>query len=48
MRRYPKLGIVLAAIGVALTLWLLIAARVASEAGLAPLSGPLPWSIFGG
>ena len=48
MRRYPKIGIALAVVGVVLTLWLLIAARVAGAAGLAPLSGPLPWSIFGG
>lgn len=48
MRRYPRLGIALAVVGVALTLWLLIAARLAASAGLAPLSGPLPWSIFGG
>jgi len=48
MRRYPKLGVALAAVGVGLTLWLLIAARVAANSGLAPLSGPLPWSIFGG
>ncbi len=48
MRRYPKLAVALAAVGVALTLWLLVAARVAAEAGLAPLSGPLPWSLFGG
>ena len=48
MRRYPKIGIALAVVGVVLTLWLLIAARVAAAAGLAPLSGPLPWSIFGG
>ncbi len=48
MRRYPRLGVALAAVGIALTIWLLIAARVAAAAGLAPLSGPLPWSIFGG
>jgi len=48
MRRYPKLGIALAVVGAALTLWLLIAARFAASSGLAPLSGPLPWSIFGG
>ena len=47
MRRYPKLGVALAVIGVALTLWLLIGARLAADSGLAPLSGPLPWSIFG-
>jgi hypothetical protein len=48
MRRYPKLGVALAAVGIALTLWLLIAARISAAAGLAPLSGPLPWSVFGG
>lgn len=48
MRRYPKLGVALAVVGVALTLWLLIAARLAASSGLTPLSGPLPWSIFGG
>ena len=48
MRRYPKLGVALAAAGIALTIWLLIAARVSAAAGLTPLSGPLPWSIFGG
>jgi len=48
LRRYPKVGIALAAIGVALTVWLLIAARLAVDAGVTPLSGPLPWSISGG
>ena len=48
MRRYPKVGVALAVIGVALTLWLLVAARLAVDVGLSPLSGPLPWSIFSG
>ncbi len=46
IRRYPKTAVALAAAGLALTLWLLVAARLSAQAGLAPLSGPLPWSIF--
>ena len=47
MRRYPALGGVLAAIGVALSLWLLVAGHAAGTAGLSPPAGPLPWSILG-
>lgn len=48
MRRLPGLGIALAAIGVALSLWILVAGHLAPAAGLSPPAGPLPWSILGG
>ena len=47
MRKLPAVGIALAAIGILLSLWLLIAGHLAQDAGLSPPAGPLPWSIFG-
>ena len=47
MRKLPALGIALAAVGILLSLWLLIAGHLAQDAGLSPPAGPLPWSIFG-
>ncbi len=48
LRRYPRIGVALAVVGLVMTMWLLVAARLAAQSGVAPLSGPLPWSIFGG
>lgn len=47
MRRLPGLGIALAAVGVALSIWILIAGHLAPDAGISPPVGPLPWSILG-
>ena len=47
MRRLPGLGVALSAVGVTLTLWLLVAGHLAPDAGLSPPAGPLPWSILG-
>lgn len=47
MRRLPALGLALSAVGLALTLWLLVAGHLATDAGLSPPAGPLPWSILG-
>ncbi|MSX02995.1 MAG: hypothetical protein F2813_07535 [Actinobacteria bacterium] len=48
LRRYPRTGVALAAVGALLTVWLLIAGYAAADVGVAPLTGPLPWSVFGG
>jgi hypothetical protein len=47
MRRLPVLGIVLAAVGIALSLWLLVTGHLGAGAGISPPVGPLPWSLFG-
>jgi hypothetical protein len=44
LRRLPRAGPVLAAVTVAASVWLLVAARVDSGAGVAPAHGPLPWA----
>jgi hypothetical protein len=44
MRRLPRTGRALAALTVAASVWLLVAARFDGDAGLAPPAGPLPWS----
>jgi hypothetical protein len=43
-RRFPRTGAVLAALTVAATVWVLVAARVDSNAGVAPPRGALPWT----
>jgi hypothetical protein len=43
LRRFPRTGRALAAITLVASLWLLVAARVDGDAGLAPPRGPLPW-----
>ena len=44
LRRFPRIGTVLAVLSVAATVWVLVAARVDSDAGVAPPRGPLPWT----
>jgi hypothetical protein len=43
-RRFPRAGAVLAALTVAATVWVLVAARVDGDAGVAPPRGALPWT----
>jgi hypothetical protein len=43
LRRLPRTGRALAALTIAASVWLLVAARVDAGAGLAPPAGPLPW-----
>jgi len=43
LRRVPRTGRVLAALTIAASVWLLVAARLDGGAGLAPPAGPLPW-----
>jgi hypothetical protein len=43
LRRLPRAGRALAAVTLLASLWLLVAARTAGDAGLAPPAGPLPW-----
>ena len=47
LRRYTRLGVVLALIGVALTIWMLAAPRLSDRAAVSPPAGPVPWSIVG-
>lgn len=47
LRRFPAAGTALAALGVALSLWLLVAGHLAASAGVSPPAGPLPWSLLG-
>ena len=44
LRRFPRTGSALAALTLAATVWVLIAARVDDSAGVAPPRGPLPWT----
>ncbi len=46
LRRYERLGMALALVGVALTIWMLAAPRLSDRAAVSPPSGPVPWSIF--
>jgi hypothetical protein len=43
LRRFPRAGRALAALTLLATVWVLVAARVDSGAGVAPPRGPLPW-----
>jgi hypothetical protein len=43
-RRFPRTGAALAALTLAATLWVLVAARVDDATGLAPPRGSLPWT----
>ena len=43
-RRFPRTGAALAALTLAATLWVLVAARVDHSAGVAPPRGALPWT----
>jgi hypothetical protein len=44
LRRFPRSGAALAVLTVAATVWLLVAVRVDTHAGVAPPHGPLPWA----
>jgi hypothetical protein len=44
LRRFPRIGTLLAVLTVAATVWVLVAVRVDSDAGVAPPRGPLPWT----
>lgn len=48
LRRRPRLGLALALVGVSLTVWVLVAARLDAGAGVSPVRGPLPWAAAGG
>jgi hypothetical protein len=43
-RRFPRTGVVLATLTLAMTVWVLVAVRVDDSAGVAPLRGALPWT----
>jgi hypothetical protein len=43
-RRFPRTGAVLAALSLALTVWVLVAPRVDDGTGVAPPRGALPWT----
>ena len=47
LRRHRGLAIVLAAIGIVLSVWMLAGARLGDDAGLSPVPGPVPWSALG-
>ena len=44
LRRFPRTGSALAALTLAATVWVLVAARADDSAGVAPPRGPLPWT----
>jgi hypothetical protein len=44
LRRFPRTGALLAALSVALTVWVLVAPRVDGDTGVAPPQGALPWT----
>jgi hypothetical protein len=44
LRRFPRTGTLLAALTLAITVWVLVAARVDGDAGVAPARGALPWT----
>jgi hypothetical protein len=44
LRRFPRTGAVLGAVGVALTVWVLVAPRIDSGTAVAPPRGALPWT----
>jgi hypothetical protein len=44
LRRFPRTGAVLAALSIALTVWVLVAPRVDAGTGVAPPQGALPWT----
>lgn len=46
LRRFPRSGFGLGAATVAVSVWLLVAARVGDGAALAPPEGPLPWGFL--
>ncbi|CAB4870581.1 unannotated protein [freshwater metagenome] len=46
MRRWVRIGAVLALVGIALSGWILVAARVDDGAGVAPPRGPVPWATL--
>ncbi|MCD6726671.1 MAG: hypothetical protein LT070_05470 [Solirubrobacteraceae bacterium] len=48
LRRFPRAGAALALVGVVLTVWTLTGARLAGDAGVSPVRGPLPWSVVDG
>jgi hypothetical protein len=44
LRRFPRAGSVLCALTLAITVWVLVAVRADSDAGVAPPRGALPWT----
>jgi len=44
LRRFPRTGALLAAVGIALTVWVLVAPRIDSGTAVAPPRGALPWT----
>lgn len=44
LRRWVRIGIVLAVLGIAMTFWMLIAARVDADGAVSPSRGAVPWS----
>ena len=44
LRRFPRTGTVLAALTIALSVWIALAARFGSGTGVAPPRGLLPWA----
>ncbi len=46
MRRHRTVGIALSLIGLALTIWVLVAARLDDDAGVSPVRGDVPWGLL--
>ena len=45
LRRFPRTGAVLGALGILATVWVLVAVRLDGDAGVAPPRGALPWTV---
>ena len=45
LRRFPRAGALLGVLTVLLTVWVLVAVRADSDAGVAPPRGALPWTV---
>ena len=45
LRRFPRAGALLGVLTVLLTVWVLVAVRADSDAGIAPPRGALPWTV---
>jgi hypothetical protein len=45
LRHFPRAGGVLCALTLVATVWVLVAVRVDSDAGVAPPRGALPWTV---
>ena len=46
LRRWARIGIALALIGIVLTVWMLVAARTDAGGAISPPSGAVPWSMI--